>query len=639
MSVKKERALLLIWLVVNLAVGLWIVRDYGLSYDEPHYFDYAEQSVNAFQSIGEQFTNPNTDRFNFPNYGPAFIILVETLLLSVSKYSISASNIAIWKFSYFLVFQFTGLCLYGLVKRWFTLWTAGTILVLFITQPMLWGHAFINPKDIPFLFFFTLSVWTGFAFVDVSESRTPKFDFSLISRSLLQRWKRSNREKKKHFLIFVSLLSGYCLASMIFKDRLIENLIHSFYYADTNSWMGRLMRIFAEHVSQIPVDDYVKRALNIFMQIEIIFILFFLVLLGVYFVSFISNKTFICLLKDSFSLIRKQMKFCWDQQASKLNSQYKGKKLFHWFFDPKILLAGITLGITTSIRILGPLAGIIVSIYFLVKHQGKSVPGLITYWLWAGIGMYITWPYLWPAPLSRFLESIEVMANFDWGGQVLFNGQLYRSFEIPNFYLPVLMNIQFTESLIILFYLGLGLFFWQILRKPISMDLLIYIGLGSLLPFVSFILLRSPLYDNFRQLLFILPGLFIISAFTIEFIITKLQKNWVRLSFVLLISIPGIISLTQLHPYQYIYYNSFIGGVGGAFRRFEIDYWQTSMSELAISVNEDAEYGAKIIGISSPDFLAQQLRSDLIVEKIRTPTFDLDGAYDYAMLTTRWNVD
>ena len=37
---------------------------------------------------------------------------------------------------------------------------------LFSWQPMLWGHAFINPKDPPFLSFFLASICLGFEMVD-----------------------------------------------------------------------------------------------------------------------------------------------------------------------------------------------------------------------------------------------------------------------------------------------------------------------------------------------------------------------------------------------------------------------------------------------------------------------------------------
>jgi len=35
----------------------------------------------------------------------------------------------------------------------------------------------------------------------------------------------------------------------------------------------------------------------------------------------------------------------------------------------------------------------------------------------------------------------------------------------------------------------------------------------------------------------------------------------------------------MLHPNQYVYYNAFVGGVGGAQRKFKLDYWANSYAE------------------------------------------------------------
>jgi hypothetical protein len=34
-----------------------------------------------------------------------------------------------------------------------------------------------------------------------------------------------------------------------------------------------------------------------------------------------------------------------------------------------------------------------------------------------------------------------------------------------------------------------------------------------------------------------------------------------------------------LHPYEYTYYNTFVGGTGGAYRSYETDYWLTCYKE------------------------------------------------------------
>ena len=43
--------------------------------------------------------------------------------------------------------------------------------------------------------------------------------------------------------------------------------------------------------------------------------------------------------------------------------------------------------------------------------------------------------------------------------------------------------------------------------------------------------------------------------------------------------LPAVLATAHIHPYEYAYYNSFVGGTGGAFRRFETDYWLTCYKE------------------------------------------------------------
>lgn len=37
--------------------------------------------------------------------------------------------------------------------------------------------------------------------------------------------------------------------------------------------------------------------------------------------------------------------------------------------------------------------------------------------------------------------------------------------------------------------------------------------------------------------------------------------------------------MVGLHPYQYVYYNAFVGGIRGAAGRYELDYWAASYRE------------------------------------------------------------
>ena len=58
-----------------------------------------------------------------------------------------------------------------------------------------------------------------------------------------------------------------------------------------------------------------------------------------------------------------------------------------------------------------------------------------------------------------------------------------------------------------------------------------------------------------------------------------LASYWLRAGIILALLLPGAIPSTSLHPYEYAYYNSFVGGTGGAFRTYETDYWLTCYKE------------------------------------------------------------
>ena len=300
-------------------------------------------------------------------------------------------------------------------------------------------------------------------------------------------------------------------------------------------------------------------------------------------------------------------------------------KLFGW----NILLAGIALGLTTSIRILGPLVGLLVAIYAWQKTDKKSLPMLFVYACLALAVMLATWPYLWPNPIARLIESWHVMSQYPWPGQVLFNGQYYRSFNLPRSYLPVLLAIQITEPIWPLFLLSFALL-WK------NKYLLIATLLWFVLPLAALIISRSPLYDNFRQVIFVLPPVFFVCGLGVDWLFRHLRQPIVRGLIVAALVLPGIVAGIQLHPYEYIYYNSFIGGVRGAEGRFELDYWATSYRAAMNYVNSIAPANEKIF-VAGPSYIAAiYSRHDLRIY------MDIDmntQAFDYAIITTRYRAD
>ncbi len=249
------------------------------------------------------------------------------------------------------------------------------------------------------------------------------------------------------------------------------------------------------------------------------------------------------------------------------------------------------------------------------------------------IAMYLTWPYLWPDPLGHLVESVRIMSEYPWNGQVLFNGSMYASTDIPRSYLPVLLGLQLTEPVWFLFGIGLAIAVYESIRKNLQSRLLLILCIvWFILPFLGFVVTRSPLYDNFRQVFFILPPVFLLAGLALQ----KIRRPVLQAAVIGLLVLPGIVDGVRLHPYEYVYYNRFIGGVQGAFRKYELDYWGTSYRAAADYLNRTAAPNGTV-WVEGPAHLLQlYARKDLKIystyEAARVDHYD----YDVALTRTTW---
>ena len=262
---------IIVLFIVCLIAGVFTFKDYGESWDESMVFDYANYSVQAYQYIlhPQDLQQFPIDLNNY--YGPAYFMFTSVSSDLIRVLNPSLSVIAVRHFVYFCTFLIGVLVLYLFSKRWMSKWAAFGVALLFATQPLMWGHAFINPKDTPFMVFFLTSVYLGFQMVDAASD---------------SKWK----------------------------------------------WL-------------IP--------------------------------------------------------------------------------------AGIILGLTISMRVIGPAAGLLVLLYALLKSPRKIITTFPVYALIATALTYLTWPYLWKSPIVNFFESVKLMSRFPYDGQVLFMGKLYSANQLP----------------------------------------------------------------------------------------------------------------------------------------------------------------------------------------------------------------
>jgi hypothetical protein len=478
---------IIILLIINIVVGLLTFRSFGLSWDEPLFYNYAKALGYAY-SPSEWFSGHfdlekafGISASDHANRGPAYIVLAQPIESGLELIGLDTASA--WHILNFLVFQLGVYLLYRLEIRWMNRYAALAASALFSWQPLLWGHAFINPKDPPFLVFFSGAMCFGFEFVDELAQNT-KFKF------------------------------------------------------------------------------------------------------------------------------------------------------------PKLFLAAFFLGIATSIRVLGPLAGILVGIYALFQIKKISIPVLfknfLAFIIITIIVALVSWPYLWTNPLQKFIEVFGFMSANPTQLIVLFNSQLYRAYELPRRYLPVLLGYTLTEPVWILFAFGLLFGFWKSTKhQRLTLALILF---WFLIPAAFVIIRKPPMYDGFRHFLFILPPVFIFSGFAFEKIYDSLKPRWISITLVICLLAPGIYGSIQLHPYEYAYYNSFAGGTAGAFRRYETEYWLTCYREAVINFGEKAPVGTRLFVKRESYIAAYYANPNIIIHDFRTEFKDIKSG-DFFLVNTRSNED
>jgi hypothetical protein len=616
-NVFKKHWQILILLLLNVIIGLIVLDDYGASVDKPGMIFYSGQVLDAYEGIFRADFSPSFAS-NYRYYGPAILssitIFHQLILLFLPEFSQQLS----WHLAYFIAFQITIVSMYGISIRFFRKDVAVLVILLFNTQPLLWGHAFINPKDIPFMMIFTACIAVGlWGIENIKQKSKYRFNFSKIS--VISDWQGAATTRKK-FMIFMLTLTIFLILSFITLQeqltRLVEIIITDAYNGG-NKLLEELFNSFASNRNSIPVESYIEKSLqlSIWVQSGIIFLCIASIIFLLFSVFSTSSITFIEIFKKSIH-----------QFPTNLTNPY-------------IIIMGILLGFAISVRVMGLWAGFIISYFLISRKQKDSIAPLFTYWLISAITAYITWPYLWSAPFKNIIESIKVMSKFPWEGKVLFNGNYFYAGELPREYFPKLMGIQFTEPMIILFFIGLFWTIWKFIKEKKLSPVTVLFACWFLIPFIAILILQPPMYDNFRQFLFIIPPIFLICGYGLEKLFSVFKKR----SFIpiagIIILLPGLISIIRLHPYQYVYYNNFTGNLSGANGKYELDYWYTSYNEAMDFINKNVPENSKIIVYGASQLAEIYARSDLIIENYKkgieidpeTPTF--------AILLSRYDKD
>ena len=254
----------------------------------------------------------------------------------------------------------------------------------------------------------------------------------------------------------------------------------------------------------------------------------------------------------------------------------------------KIMGLGISFWFTQSIRPVGFSIYVVYclfSIYIYFQNSRNKISlktsldslltgviALILIFVVANFFMIITWPYIGLNYFGNLYSVIALSFNYsNWSKPVLFMGSFITHEHRPWFYLPVYIFLTTPLYIVVLYILNI-----ISLRKLWHNQLLVLLNIPIIICFSAYLILSPIIYNGLRHFLFLIPLITLSACINLIYLPKRLVVPPVILNVLFV-----IVSIFQLHPFEYAYFNEITFGLKGATNSFETDYFGASYKESA----------------------------------------------------------
>jgi hypothetical protein len=266
-----------------------------------------------------------------------------------------------------------------------------------------------------------------------------------------------------------------------------------------------------------------------------------------------------------------------------------------------ILLFGILLGTALGLRATGLLmvgyALLLIALIAWMKPKAdwsesarrcaRSLMQFVPAFAIAYVIMIISWPWA-SLDFLNPARAIFAFAHFHYPVRTVLAGQVYLMSDVPRWYEPDYLVIKMPLVVLIGAAAGVVSAAWQgVERRGKARDGTRLFNIAVLIFLIAFPLLcqvvgHGPSFTGMRHFLFVVPPLAALAGIGVNAGLSYVEGygralGVAALAAVLAAFVFDATALVQLHPYEYLYYNSLVGGLQGASRRYETDYWVNIM--------------------------------------------------------------
>jgi hypothetical protein len=220
---------------------------------------------------------------------------------------------------------------------------------------------------------------------------------------------------------------------------------------------------------------------------------------------------------------------------------------------------------------------------FCARSALSYVPALAL----AYVIMIASWPW---ASLNFFnpVRAIFAFAHFHYPIRTLLAGQVYLMNDVPRWYEPDYLAIKMPLLILIGAVGAVMAAAWSAAaRAGQALDRADLSDIAMLVFIITFplccqIIGHGPSFTGMRHFLFVVPPLAALAGIGVHIGLSSIEGYGRALGMAALAAVMVAYgwdaeSLVRLHPYEYLFYNSLVGGLKGAARRYETDYWVNIM--------------------------------------------------------------
>lgn len=261
-----------------------------------------------------------------------------------------------------------------------------------------------------------------------------------------------------------------------------------------------------------------------------------------------------------------------------------------------VLLFGLVLGLGLGLRATALLivgySGLLVLLRAVAAEPPRgrlefvtgSAVRLMPAFLLAYVIMIAAWPWAAQQPLNP-VRAIFAFAHFHYPIGTFALGELYDMATVPRWYVPLYLAIKlplllFAGVVLALMFAGLSLRRQRPTIRSHELGLLLF---AAVFPVVTHVVTHGPAFTGMRHFLFIVPPLAVLAGYGIDALLTAVAA---RRGICLGVAAAVVAAfawnaslLVRLHPHQYLFFNPLVGGLEGATRRYDTDYWVNIMPE------------------------------------------------------------